>query len=150
MLFRKYKEFFCLIQSQKFGLSALQRSGFTSRRKFLSALDRCPLQSIRFIEVFYEDLTRQRPFQKTLSALPRCPLQSMSALGRFYYINKDPSQKMLYIRKFRTDSYIELNFNHRSQQMVQQFLFRNLELKTTVCIKQQAPGLNFTSMQPRM
>ena len=50
---------------------------------FLSALDRCPLQT----DYVYETLTSKLIFGKNiLSALCRCPLYSVFALDRFYCI----------------------------------------------------------------
>ena len=84
MLLIKQEQFFCLLQSEKFGLSPLQKSSF------LQCKISCPLYTGVHFRVsalqrlFQEDLTRKGPGPNFLSALVRCPLQSMSALDRFY------------------------------------------------------------------
>ena len=43
----------------------------------MSATERCPLQSIRYIEV-------EKAFLKKVSVAERCPLHSMPTIGRFH------------------------------------------------------------------
>ena len=56
---------------------SLLRGNVNRGLKMMSATERCPLQSIRYIEV-------EKAFLRKVSVVERCPLHSMPTIGRFH------------------------------------------------------------------